>query len=157
MTGVHLHQIGPALLLAYVQGVLGAALGVAMGPFVTRGVPDGVDLLGLAMMLLASLTFALEVALFLFVVLVPAALVTLPLTYSAARWLTLPRWAATLLGIAFAFGIIFPLCSVTMGGGWTFPGEFSVFATLLGGACLAQPIWRRCMRPRLAAAAPTSQ
>lgn len=68
-----------------------------------------------AMLTLAAVSFAVEAALFLFVVLTPVAILTLPLTYAAARWVTLPGWAATLLGVAFAAGIAGPLASLTMG------------------------------------------
>jgi hypothetical protein len=143
-----------ALLLAYVYGVLGVGFGVAFAPFLQRGLPfDGaVTVTGLALLLLATASFALEVALFLVVLLAPAAIVTLPLTYAAARWLTLPRWAATLLGIAFAMGLAWPLGSVTMGGEVAFPGRDNALAAVLGGTLFSQSIWHRCMRPRIEAA-----
>jgi hypothetical protein len=146
-------RIRTALLLAYIYGVLGAAFGIALAPFLQRGLPgDGtLTIASLAMLVLATAAFALELALFLVVMMLPAAIATLPLTYAAARWLTLPRSAATLLGIAFAAGLAWPLGAVTMEGNLAFPGRDNLVAAVFGGACLAQPIWRRCMRRRLAA------
>lgn len=146
-------QIFLALLLAHVYGVLGVGFGIALAPFLQNGLPGPVTASGLAMLVLATASFAPEVALFLAVFLAPTVIATLPLTDVATRWITLLRWSATLLGVAFVMGFAWPLGAMTMGGGWDFPGRSNIVSAAMGGACLAQPIWRRCMRPRRDAAA----
>jgi hypothetical protein len=148
-------RIRVALLLAYLYGVLGAGTGIALAPFFQRGLPgDGAPgVASLVLLAVATASFALEVTLFLGVIMLPAAIVTLPLTYAAARWVAVPRWGATLLGTAFAVCVAWPRGAVTVGGDWILLGQDHVAAAALGGACFAQPIWRRCMRPRMKVAA----